>query len=134
MLRLTSADEHAHPTGRSWGNWFAFSSTQDLAVPPHGPLRAAGRQIFVFNLGFYDCAQDNTKRCADNDSPANCQNTPCPPIGTPYLRQVTNGPGDPDNPSISTATFADATAGNQENVWVAFDALGIFGCNPTDAA
>src|SRR4029450_10582714 len=85
VLRLTSADDPAHPQGRSWGNWFAFSSTQDLAVPPHGPLRAAGRQIFVFNLGYYDCAQDNTKRCADNDSPANRQKKPVPPGGGPDL-------------------------------------------------
>src|SRR5262249_48135501 len=134
VLRLTSADDPTHTPGRSWGNWFAFSSTQDLAVPPHGPLKAPGRQIFVFNLGFYDCAQDTTKRCADNDTPTNCQNTPCPPIGTPYLRQITNGPGDPDNPTIATATFAAVLAGNQEDVWVGFDALGIFGCDPNNAA
>ena len=62
-IRLTSADDHTHTPGQSWGNWFAFSSTQDLAG--QGPLRAAGRQIFLFNLGFFDCAEGTLVRGSD---------------------------------------------------------------------
>jgi len=128
-IRLTSAEDHQHPTGRSWGNWFAFASTQDLAN--QGALRAPGRQLFGFNLAFYDCAQGTTKICGTPGAPVDCQTTPCPPAGTPFIRQITNTTiGAPNNPSISTASFGR----EREDVWVAFDALGSFICLPTDTA
>jgi len=85
--RLTSGDSHQHPYGRAWGNWFAFSSTQDLLNI--GAARAPGKQIFVFNMNYYDCFNGTTKTCAPGAPPGSCQQTPCPPPGTPYLRQVT---------------------------------------------
>ena len=129
--RLTSGDTHSHPFGRQWGNWFAFASSQDLLNI--GAMRAPGKQIYVFNMGYYDCFNGTTKTCPPGAPPGSCQATPCPPPGTPYLRQVTNGPGDPDNPSI----------GNEINLqpgqilrdhWLAFDALGTFNNNVGGAA
>ena len=52
VVRITSAADTPAPTGVSFGNWWAFASTQDLAN--EGALRAAGNQIFVWNQGFYD--------------------------------------------------------------------------------
>lgn len=128
-IRLTSATPHQHPVGRSWGNWFAFVSSEDLAN--WGALRAPGPQVFVFNLGFYDCAMGTTKVCGEPGAPIDCQQTPCPPAGTPYIRQITNTTtGAPANPSVSTAMFRRPA----EDVWVAFDALGSFICLPTDTA
>jgi hypothetical protein len=112
-IRLTNADSHAVSTGRSWGNWVAFSSTQDLANL--GAARYPGRQIFVYNQAFYDCANNTTGVFAAGF---------CPPAGTPYLIQVTNGPGNPDNPSAG-----DKASGAEFNdIWVAFDADGRFNC------
>jgi len=98
------------PPGRSWANWVAFSSTEDLAGL--GGSRAPGRQLFVFNLDYYDCAHGTT-------FPA----TPCPPPGTPALVQVTNGAGNPDDPSIATIPSPPSTPDH----WLAFDADGSFG-------
>ncbi|HEV7733111.1 MAG TPA: hypothetical protein VGR62_13155 [Candidatus Binatia bacterium] len=130
--RLTSADDHAHPFGRSWANWFAFESTQDLANV--GAARAPGSQIFVFNMGFFDCAQGTTKTCNANDAPDDCQQTPCPPAGTQYIRQVTNGPGQPGNPSVGNPPFSSDQTLRLFNNWVAFDALGSFNGNTGAAA
>jgi len=113
VVRLTNADTHAVSRGRSWGNWVAFSSTQDLANL--GAARYPGRQIFVYNQAFYDCANNTTGVFATGF---------CPPAGTPYLVQVTNGPGNPDNP-----TAGDKASGAEFNdIWVAFDADGRFNC------
>jgi hypothetical protein len=129
VVRITSAADTPAPTGRSFGNWWAFASTQDLAN--EGALRAPGNQIFVWNQGFFDCAQGTTKDTCGTDQTTNCQRTPCPPPGTPFLRQVTNTTtGDPANPSMDTAPFG----ADVNDVWVAFDALGSFICLPTDAA
>jgi hypothetical protein len=127
VVRITSAADHQMPTGRSFGNWFAFASDQDLAN--EGGLRAPGAQIFVWNQGFFDCAQGTTKDTCGTDQTTGCQRTPCPPPGTPFLRQVTNtNTGNPANPSMSTA----ASGHDVNDVWVAFDALGSFICLPTD--
>jgi hypothetical protein len=129
VVRITSAADHQAPTGRSFGNWWAFASTQDLTN--QGALRAPGNQIFVWNQGFYDCAHGTTKDTCGTDQTSSCQRTPCPPPGTPFLRQITNTTtGDPANPSMDTAPFG----ADVNDVWVAFDALGSFICLPTDAA
>jgi Dictyostelium (slime mold) repeat len=129
VVRITSAADHEAPTGVSFGNWWAFASTQDLAN--EGALRAPGTQIFVWNQGFFDCAQGTTKDTCGTDTTSTCQRTPCPPPGTPFLRQVTNTTtGDPANPSMDTAPFGS----DVNDVWVAFDALGSFICLPTDTA
>jgi hypothetical protein len=109
-LRLTSGVPHQASAGRSWGNFVAFASTEDLAGV--GAARVPGPQIFVFNLAYYDCAHGTT-------FPA----TPCPPVGTPYLVQATNGPGAPANPSVSQPPSGSTTP---FDVWIAFDALGSY--------
>ncbi len=155
--RLTSADNHAVPPGRSWGNWLMFSSTQDLAQI--GTARVPGRQLFVFNMGYFDCYNGTTKVCPPGQS-QNCQTTPCPPAGTPFLRQVTNGPGDPDSPALGLAPDVDICVGGpnadalcsqdsqcplgecsrnkpwllHHRQWFAFDALGVFNGNTGAAA
>jgi hypothetical protein len=102
VVRLTSAADHTAPTGVSFGNWWAFASTQDLTN--QGALRAPGNQIFVWNQGFFDCAQGTTKDTCGTDQTTTCQRTPCPPPGTPFLRQITNTTtGSPANPSMDTA-------------------------------
>ncbi len=103
-VQISSGVSHTHPSGRSWGNFFTFASSQDLAGTGN-----TTPQIFVFNLAYYDCAQGTTEGT-----------TPCPAPGTPYIRQVTSGPGAPANPTIG-----DIASGNQDQ-WIAFDALGSF--------
>jgi hypothetical protein len=117
-VRLTTGSPHQASPGRAWGNWVAFASTEDLAGL--GGARAPGSQIFLYNQDYYDCAKGLT-----------FSTTPCPPAGTPFLRQVTNGPGDPDHPSVSDSPSTSTT---QFDVWVAFDALGVFGGNVGPAA
>ncbi|MCW5891701.1 MAG: hypothetical protein KIT14_14290 [bacterium] len=124
VTRLSSADDHFHPPGRSWGNWFAFSSTQDLLNI--GPARAPGRQIYLFSMGFFDCYQGTTKSCSDPNAPDDCQQTPCPPAGTPYLYQVTNFPGDFDNPSVSVAPASTDPQRRYYDHWIAFDGPGNY--------
>jgi hypothetical protein len=127
VVRLTSAADHTAPTGVSFGNWWAFASTQDLTN--QGALRVPGNQIFVWNQGFFDCAQGTTKDTCGTDQTTTCQRTPCPPPGTPFLRQITNtSTGSPANPSMDTAPFGS----DVNDVWVGFDALGSFICLPTD--
>ena len=109
-LAVITSGAPATPPGRAWGNWLAFSSTEDLT--DLGAARAPGKQLFVFNLAYYDCARGTT-----------FPTTPCPPPGTPALVQVTNGPGNPDNPSIAAVPSPPA-AGDH---WLAFDADGSFG-------
>ena len=109
-LRLTSGTPHQGSNGRSWGNFVAFTSTEDLAGV--GAARLPGPQVFVFNLDYYDCAHGTT-------FPA----TPCPPSGTPYLIQATNGVGAPANPSVSQPPSGSTTP---FDVWIAFDALGSY--------
>src|SRR5204863_1597705 len=101
VTRITGVDNHITSPGKSWGNWLSFSSTQDLTLL--GPDRQPGRQIYLWNEGYFDCFNGTTKTCAPNQPPGTCQNTPCPPadIQAKYLRQLTNGPGDPDNPSLA---------------------------------
>jgi len=48
VYRITRGSSHHHPVTRSWGNYFAFSSSDDLVG--NGNNR---REIFIFNLGFF---------------------------------------------------------------------------------
>jgi hypothetical protein len=162
VTRVTGVDNHNMSPGRTWGNWLTFSSTQDLALL--GANRAAGRQIFVWNEAYFDCFNGTTKTCAPNVPPESCQSTPCPPadLQAKYLRQITNGVGDPDNPSLAlppqlstcdgTPTGTVCSAGNaaqlcpdkickdvqqwflEDRQWIAFDALGAFNGNIGGAA
>ena len=102
--RITEGSSHPHPQTRSWGNYFAFSSADDLAQ--NGNNR---REIFVFNMAYYDCFQGST-----------FPTTPCPNPLRPFLYQVTFGPGDPENPSL--ALPLDTQTENSQ--WLAFDARG----------
>jgi hypothetical protein len=162
VVRVTGVDNHVMSPGRAWGNWLSFASTQDLQLL--GADREPGKQIFLWNMAYYDCFNGTTKVCAPNVPPGQCQNTPCPPadIQAKYLRQLTNGVGDPDNPSISippqlstcdgTKTGIVCSSGNAAQVcpdqtceevpswfledrqWIAFDALGAFNGNVGPAA
>ena len=115
---LTSGPPHQASAGRH-GATGSRSSRRRIS-PASGLPRVPGSQIFVFNLDYYDCAQGTT-------FPA----TPCPPSGTPYLVQVTNGVGGPANPSVSKPPSGSTDA---FDVWVAFDALGTYGGNVGGAA
>ncbi|HXJ33995.1 MAG TPA: hypothetical protein VMS22_08120 [Candidatus Eisenbacteria bacterium] len=112
-LRLTSGPAHQTSSGTAWGNWIAFVSTEDLAGI--GAARVPGPQVFVFNIAYYDCAQGTT-----------LPTTPCPPAGTPFLIQASNGVGAPANPSVSKPPSGST---NERDVWVAFDALGSYNAN-----
>jgi Dictyostelium (slime mold) repeat len=105
VIRLTRGESHAHPPTHSWGTYFAFSSSEDLT--DLGAARAPGKQVFVFSLARYVCQRG----------------TPLPGTCTgadePFLVQVTNNPGEPENPSV-------ADVDDEMNQWVAFDALGTF--------
>ncbi len=129
--RITTGGSHPHPQTRSWGSWFAFPASEDLAHTGN-----TQQNIFYFNLAFFDCFQGTT-----------FPTTPCPNPPAPFLVQVTDGPGSPDNPSIAVPFAVDGTitrigSGNRNNGyecapfsptkpctvthWVAFDALGSF--------
>ncbi|MCW5891700.1 MAG: hypothetical protein KIT14_14285 [bacterium] len=105
-VQITNGVSHVHSTGRSWGNYLTFVSSQDLAGTGN-----TTKQVFVFNLAAYDCAKGTT-----------VPTTPCPPATTPHIWQLTTGNGQPDNPSAGTPSNG-ATIGD---LWVAFDALGSF--------
>jgi len=129
--RITSGASHPHPQTRSWGSWFAFPASEDLAHT--GNTR---QEIFFFNLAFFDCFQGTT-----------FPTTPCENPLVPFLKQITASPGNPDNPSLATPFALDGTltrigSGNRNNGyecqpfspnkpctvahWLAFDALGSF--------
>ena len=109
--RITRGSSHHHPVTRSWGNYFAFSSSDDLVG--NGNNR---REIFIFNLGFFDCFNGTTFSA-----------TPCPNPLRPFLYQATNGPGDPDNPSVGLAfDTTQPPDGIDDSQWLAFDALGNY--------
>ena len=162
VTRVTGVDNHVMSPGRAWGNWLTFGSTQDLVML--GTDRAPGKQIFLWNMGYFDCFNGMTKTCPPNVPPDQCQETPCPPadIQAKFLRQITNGVGEPDNPTISvpaqlqtcdgTKTGTVCSSGNaaqlcpdkvckevpswflEDRQWIAFDALGAFNGNIGGAA
>ena len=101
-LRITSGNQHFHPTTRSWDRYLGFSSDSDLLG-----TGAVGRQIYLFNLLNFDCLRGSTR-----------PTTECPIPPRPYLVQITNRPGEPDNASV----------GQDDNgtVVVSFDAFGTF--------
>lgn len=107
-IRLTSGGTHLHSWGRSWGYYVAFASKESL-----DPTKSTGgtKQIFVFSVLDYACQRGRPElRSADETTP-NCPATP-----QPYIRQITSGPGEADNPTVSS----DGTA-------VAFEADGAYG-------
>jgi Tol biopolymer transport system component len=107
VVRLTRDTSHFHPSTRSWGNYLAFTSSRDLANTGNSTP-----QIFVFRLFDYVCQRGTPE-------PGTVPLCPVPPV--PYMVQVTNRPGAPDNPSLTEVT-PDGT-----NQWVAFDADGVLG-------
>jgi len=118
-IAVTTNGTHAISPGRSWDRNLAFSSAAD----PLG-TGSTDRQIFVFSLAEYDCAQGLTQDA-----------TVCPPPPWQPLRQVTTGPGAPDNPSVAVAPVTVPAPGGgtrtlQRPAWVAFDAWGSYGGLP----
>ncbi|HZP41417.1 MAG TPA: hypothetical protein VFD84_07880 [Candidatus Binatia bacterium] len=105
-IMVTAVGAHAISTGRSWDRNLVFSSTEDLLG--NG---STGRQIFLFQLTEYDCEQGTT-----------LQGTVCPQPPWHPLIQVTQGPGDPDNPSVGINNNQDTRP-----AVVAFDAFGSYG-------
>jgi hypothetical protein len=106
IIRVTRGASHAHPPTHSWGDYFAFSSAEDLTGL--GAARAPGRQVFVFNLARYVCQRGTPL-------PGTCDGT-----DEPFLVQVTNNPGEPENPSVGDLDDEETSQ------WVTFDALGTF--------
>ena len=111
VIRITSGGPHATPPGRSWNSNFPFSSTVDLLG-----TGSAGRQIFMFRMLDWAC-QNGTAKAT----------TPCPIPERPFLLQITNGAGSPDNPSVSDRLFPNTA--NEDGPWIAFDADGSFNPN-----
>lgn len=107
-VRISSGGTHSNSWGRSWGYYVAFSSKENL-----DPTKSTGgtRQIFLFSVLDYACQNGRPElRSADETTP------PCPATPQPYIRQITSGPGDADNPTVS----ADGAS-------IAFDADGAYG-------
>jgi hypothetical protein len=96
-IRLSKGAPTAHAATPSWDRHVAFVSSADLAGTGN-----TTRQVFLFNLFAHDCDIGGVF--------AGC---PLPPV--PPIRQITSGPGDPDDPSI-----------NQHGTLIAFDALGSY--------
>ncbi len=99
-VRVTSGSDHHLSASRSWGNFLGFSSTVDLLE-----TGSTGRQIFLFNVAYFDCNRATTR-----------EQTPCPKPPLPSLVQLTDRPGSPDNPSVEP-----------KGQYVVFDADGVFG-------
>jgi hypothetical protein len=108
--RLTRGASHTHPSTRSWGSNFAFSTTEDML----GTGGGAGRRIFVWNLQRWGCTVGTASQ------------TPCPDPLPPYLVQVAGPEGNPDNPTVAVSNVGD--------VIVAFDADGSFNGGTGDVA
>ena len=98
-IRVTPGVPVVDPPTQSWGFQVPFSSTEDLAR-----TGSSGRQVFVFGLFNYDC-----QHLLPGPGLA------CPATPAPIFTQVTSGPGNPDNPSITAAGAV-----------VAFDADGAY--------
>ena len=118
VVRLSSGAEHQVPSGRSWGFQEVFSSDVDLLQ-----TGTTGRQIFFFRMFDYACQRGIIR--PDILVPG----VPCPDPPQPFLVQVTSGPGDPDNPSVS-----DPSGNGTPNQRVAFDAGGIISASTGAAA
>jgi len=97
-IRLSKMMPTSHPTTPSWDRHVAFSAEGDLTGTGN-----SGRQIFLFNLFAYNCERGSVF-------------AGCPIPAEVPLRQITDGPGTPDNPSI-----------NFKGTLLAFDADGSFG-------
>jgi hypothetical protein len=129
-VRITRSATHFISPSRNWGNDVAFVSNVDLAFNGNST-----QQIFIYNHFKWVC---------QNGTPEPATEARCPSPPLPFLSQVTFGPGEPANPSVSqargtcqldpvTPCNVDAecgAAGGQcfkDNQWVAFDAFGSFG-------
>lgn len=113
-IRITSDRPARITEQRTWTRFVPFVSDADLL---HNG--SVGQQIFVWDHFAYLC---NT--LPPNQQPTGGDDTGgiCPTVQRPYLLQVTNGPGNPDNPSLARTT--DDASGQ---IIVAFDADGIYG-------
>jgi Tol biopolymer transport system component len=98
-----------HSRGRSWANYLAFSSERNVVDPV-----PVGRQIYLYNHFLWVCQRGTPE-------PATAALCPNPPV--PFLTRVTNGPGAPDNPSVSDAIDIDGD-GTPDAQWLAYDADG----------
>ncbi len=113
--------------GRSWARYYAFSSTRDLTN-----TGSTGRQIFVYNHFNWVCQRGRPEPSGAGPLCIIPDATGIAPVNQPFLIQVTNGPGSPDNPSV-TEVFA-TNAVPQPPLppqpalaqWVAFDADGSY--------
>src|SRR5262249_2852171 len=85
--RITSGGSHYYTPGRAWERHVPFSSTEDLVKTGNNR-----REIFIFHLAYFDCFNGTT-----------FPTTPCANPLPPFLEQVTNGPGEPDNPTPAQA-------------------------------
>jgi Tol biopolymer transport system component len=93
--RLTAGSSNSHSWGRSWGYYVVFASRENL--DPAGPGTGGNRQIFRFNLLNYACQKGQPSlRSPDETTP------PCPATPQPYIKQITSGAGDADNPSVTS--------------------------------
>jgi hypothetical protein len=110
VVRLSSGPPHRVPSGRSWGFYETFASDADLLQ-----TGTTGRQIYLFRMFDYACQRGILR--PDILRP----NEPCPDPPEPFLLQITNGPGTPDNPSVD-----DPGVGKPGQI-IAFDAGGVYG-------
>ncbi len=111
VYRITSGASNFVPPTRSWGNYMAFTSSEDLTGTGN-----ARPEVFIFNMAFFDCFNGTT-----------FPTTPCENPLPPFLQQVTNGPGDPQNASIALPfDTSNPPDGINDSQWLAFDALGNF--------
>ncbi|MCW5889310.1 MAG: PD40 domain-containing protein [bacterium] len=104
-IRISKGAPTSHPTTPSWDRYVAFASSGDLVGTGN-----TTRQVFLFNLFAHDCDIGGIV-------------IGCPLPAVPPIRQITSGPGAPDNPTI-----------NQAGTLLAFDALGSYGGGTGPAA
>jgi Tol biopolymer transport system component len=108
--------------GRSWSRYYAFSSTRDLTN-----TGSTGRQIFVYNHFNWVCQRG---RPSDSGAGPQCVVPDAygvTPEQQPFLIQVTNGPGSPDNPSVTEVFLTNNPPPAQPLAqWVAFEADGSY--------
>lgn len=103
-VRMSTGGYVQHPSTRSWGYFFAFSSPSNQVGDEE-----TGRQIYIFRGLDYACQYGRP------DLDADCTDYKQTKKKKPYVQRVTAGLGDPQDPSVNSL-------GNV----VAFDALGVF--------
>ncbi len=85
-LLVTKGAPVVHPSTRSWERYLAFSTTEDLLH-----TGSTGRQVYLFNLFAYDCA---------NGFPGAPELGACPIVPAPPIARITTGVGDADDPTV----------------------------------